>query len=45
MMIDTKEYIKRIKQLEDAIKKHKETFIDEALCGEYELWSVLWDDK
>lgn len=37
----------RIKQLEDAIRKHKEKFPDEALDGEYELWSVLYlyDDK
>jgi len=32
---------KRINQLENAIRKHRENFPDEALQGEYELWSVL----
>ena len=32
---------KRINQLENAIRKHRDNFPDEALQEEYELWSVL----
>lgn len=33
--------IAEIERLENAIKKHKETFPDEALEGEIELWNSL----
>jgi len=31
----------RVKQLEDAIRKHRDGFPDEPLSGELELWNVL----